>query len=101
MTRAERLSLAIAFAFAATVLGYAVVRVVSAAFFPEPSPAIVVWSERSAFVWRSALALYIGGMGAFGGYALAARSPSAGAQWLSRAVFAAVIAIVLQGTLLP
>jgi hypothetical protein len=101
MTRAERLLIAIGFAFAATVIGYAAVRAVQAAFFPEPSPAIVIWSERSGFVWRAALALYIGGMGAFAGYAVAARSPAAGARWLARIFGAAAIAIALQGTLLP
>ena len=101
MTRAERLLVAIAFAFAAAVLGYVFVRAVQAAFFPEPSPVVVVWSERSGFVWRSALAIYIGGMGAFGGYALAARAPEACARWLSRGVLAAAIAIALQGALLP
>ena len=101
MTRAERLLVALGFAFAAAVLGYAAVRAVEATFFPEPSPAVVIWSERSGFVWRSALALYIGGMGAFRGYALAARSPQAGARWLSRSVVVASIAIALQGTLLP
>jgi hypothetical protein len=101
MSRAERLLVALGYAFAAAVLGYAAVRVVQAAFFPEPSPAVVVWSERSSFVWRAALALYIGGMGAFGGYAAASRWPAASAQWLPRSVAAASFAIALQGTLVP
>jgi hypothetical protein len=101
MSRAERLLLALAAACAAAVIAYAAVRSVEAALFPEPNPAIVIWSERSGFLWRSAIALYIGGMGAFGAYALAARSPSAAARWLVRAVLLAAIAIVAQGALLP
>lgn len=101
MERAERLLIALGFAFAAAALGYAAVRAVEAALFPEPSPAVIVWSERSGFLWRAALALYIGGMGAFGGYALAARSLETSARWLPRSIALAAAAIALQGALLP
>ncbi|NUQ72902.1 MAG: hypothetical protein HUU21_05035 [Polyangiaceae bacterium] len=101
MTRAERLLVAAGFAFVAAVIGYAAVRALEIAFFPEPSPAVIVWSERSSFVWRAALALYIGGMGAFAGYAAVSAWPLAGARWLSRGILAAALAIGLQGALLP
>jgi hypothetical protein len=101
MSRAERLLIALASACAAAAIGYAAVRVAETAFFPEPNPAVVIWSERSGFVWRSAIALYIGGASAFGGYALAARSPEVAARWIARAVLIAAIALLAQGALLP
>ena len=101
MSRAERSLIALAAFAATTALGYAAVRVIELALFPEPNPAVVIWSERSGFLWRSAIALYIGGMGAFGGYALAARSPASAARWLARAVLIAAAAILAQGALLP
>jgi hypothetical protein len=99
--KAERLLIAIGAAFAAAALGYALVRVVEVALFPAPNPAIVIWSDRSGFVWRAAIAIYIGGMGAFIGYALAARSIAKGAIWLSRSVLAAAVVLALQAGLLP
>jgi hypothetical protein len=101
MSRAERLLVALAAFCIAATLGYAAVRALELALFPEPNPAVIIWSERSGFLWRSAIALYIGGMGAFGGYALAARSPALAARWLARAVLLAAAAILAQGALLP
>lgn len=101
MTRAERLSISLAAFFITAVIGYASVRGVEILFFPEANPAVVVWSERSGFLWRSAIALYIGGLGAFGGYALASAAPELAARWLPRAVLLAAAAILAQGALLP
>lgn len=101
MLKAERLLIAIGLAFVTAAIGYAAVRAISLALFPEPNPAVIIWSERSAFVWRAAIAAYIGGMGAFGGYALAARSPEAASLWLTRGAVAAAAVIALQAALLP
>lgn len=101
MSHGEKALIAVAAAGASSVIGYALVRAVEVAFFPEVNPAVLVWAEQSGFLWRSAIALYIGGMGAFGGYALAARSPERAARWLARGVLVAAAAILLQGALLP
>jgi hypothetical protein len=101
MSTAERLLAALGGASIAAVLGYAAVRAVEVAFFPEPNPAIVIWSERSGFVWRVVLSLYIAGMGAFGGYALAARSPESTGRWMARGALLAAVALAAQSVALP
>jgi len=101
MRKGERLLIALASACAVAVAAYAALRICERALFPEPNPAIVIWSDRSNFVWRSLLALYMGGAGAFAGYALSARSPRAGARGLSLLIVIAATAITLQGTLVP
>ncbi len=83
------------------VIAYASVRVLERLLFPEPNPAMLIWADRSPFVWRAAIALYLGGAGAFGGYALAARSPRHAARGLLAATVVAVAATVAQGALRP
>jgi len=96
---AERLLLAGASGLAAAVLAYAALRVVERAFFPEPNPALLIWSERSTFLWRAQESLYAGGLAAFGGYALAGRRPRA--RWLTALIATAVSALVLVALLAP
>jgi hypothetical protein len=91
----------IAMGAACAVTAYALLRGVERALFLEPHPALLVWADRSPFVWRAAIALYMGGAAVFGGAALAERSPRAAAQSLLGAVAAAVLAIVVQGALWP
>ncbi|MDI1431759.1 hypothetical protein [Polyangium sorediatum] len=97
----RRLFVALAFGFAGAALAYVVLRLIESRWFPEPDPAIVVWSDRSRFVWRALLAAYAGGAAVFGGHALASRSIEAAAVWLGRITFAAAIALALQGALVP
>ena len=93
--------MALAFGCAAAVLAYAAQRAFERAVFPEPNPAILIWSERSSFVWRSVIAVYAGGLGAFGGYALAARAPRLAVRALSATIAIATAALTLQGALAP
>jgi hypothetical protein len=93
--------LGIAVGAAVTVVAYASIRVLECLLFAEPNPATLIWADQSPFVWRSVIALYLGGAGVFGGYALAAQSPRAAARGLLAAVTAAVAAIVVQGALWP
>jgi hypothetical protein len=86
---------------ACAVIAYALVRAVERALFLEPNPAMLIWASRSPFVWRAAIALYVGGAVVFGGAALEERSPRAAAQCLVGAVAGAVLAIVVQGALWP
>jgi hypothetical protein len=101
LRRGERLLLGIALGAAATVIAYALVRGVERAFFPEPNPAVLIWSDRSPLVWRMASALHVGGAAVFGGFALAGRNPRAAARWAAAAIAIAVAAIVLQGAVAP
>jgi hypothetical protein len=101
MRRADRILVAIAFGCAAAILVYAAARVLERAAFSEPNPALLIWSERSSFVWRSAIALYAGVMGAFGGHALVTRSPSVSGRALRLVIAAAITAIAAQGALAP
>lgn len=86
---------------ATSVIAYASVRVLERALFPEPNPAMLIWADRSPFVWRAAIALYLGGAAGFGGYALAVRSPATAARGLFASLVVAVAAIVAQGALRP
>jgi hypothetical protein len=97
----ERLLLAIAFGAAIAVIAYALVRGVERAFFPEPNPALLIWSDRSPLVWRVVSSLYLGGAGIFGGYALGARGATSAARWLKVSIAIATAAIVLQAVLAP
>lgn len=101
MKRGEALLGGIALGAATAVVAYAAMRGLERALFPEPNPAMLIWADRSPFVWRAAISLYLGGAAAFGGAALSARSPATAARTVLGAVAAAVAAIVVQGALLP
>ncbi len=101
MKRADALLVGIAAGAATSVITYAAVRGVERALFQEPNPAMLIWADRSPFVWRAAIALYLGGAGAFGGHALAAHWPRLAARGLLATIAAAVAAIVIQGALWP
>lgn len=96
---AERLLLASASGAAAAILTYAALRVIERAFYTEPNPALLIWSDRSAFLWRAQESLYAGGLGAFGGYALAGQRPRA--RWLTVLIAMAVSALVLAALIAP
>ncbi|MDC3954711.1 hypothetical protein [Polyangium jinanense] len=100
-TAPRRLLVALAFGFAGAALAYVALRLIESVWFPEPDPAIVIWSDRSRFVWRALLAAYAGGAAIFGGHALATRSIEAAAVWLGRVSVAAALALALQGALVP
>ncbi len=101
MKRAVTRLLAVAVGAAVTVVAFAAVRVAERLLFAEPNPAMLIWADQSPFVWRSVIALYLGGAGVFGGHALASRSPSAAARALFVAVTVSVAAILVQGALWP
>lgn len=96
---AERVLLAIATGGAIAVFTYAVLRGVERGFYREPNPALLIWSDRSAFLWRAQVALYAGGLGAFGGYALASFKPRA--TWLSALIITATCALLIQALVAP
>lgn len=87
----------VALGAAAAIIAYAAVRGVERAFFPEPNPALLIWSDRSPLLWRAAIALYLGGAGVFAGHGLGARS----ARAIGIAIPLAVLAAVAQAALAP
>lgn len=101
MTRGDRLLLAVASGALIALFAYAAVRGVERAFFPEPNPAILIWSDRSPLAWRLLSAVYLGGAAGFGGYALAARGHAFAARWITAAIAIAAAAIVLLAVLAP
>ena len=101
MTGTARLLVALAAACAAAAVGYAVVRCAEVALFAQVNPRAALGAAQSPFVWRCAIALYLGGAGGFGGHALAGRSPTAAARWVGRAAIVAAVAIAAQAALVP
>jgi len=96
-----RLLVAVAAGWIAAALGYAAVRCAELSLFPEANPVGIIGAAQSPYTWRCVTALYLGGMGGIGGYALARRSPAAAARWAARGVVAAAVAIVAQAALAP
>jgi hypothetical protein len=99
--RSDALLAGVALGASAAVLTYAAVRVLEHALFQEPNPAMIIWSDHNAFAWRAAIALYLGGATAFGGFAWARRSGASAARGLVASVAVATVALVLQGALVP
>ena len=95
----ERILIAVVSGGAAAILAYAILRGAERVFFAEPNPALLIWSDRSAFLWRVQEAVYAGGLGAFGGYAIAAHRVRV--RWLGAAIVTAVSALVLQTLIAP
>lgn len=98
--RVVRVACAAAFAFATSVLGYAWVRAVEAALFPQADPRAVVSVTQSGFFVRCAAALFAGGAGAFGGWLLA-RSPVRAARVLGIGVAIGALALAAQTAVVP
>lgn len=100
-TPAVRLLVALAAACVAATAGYAAVRCAEVALFAQVNPRAVLGATQSPFLWRCAIALYLGGAGGFGGHALVGRAPAAAARWVARAAIVAAMAIAAQAALVP
>lgn len=99
--RRTRLCLAASAACVVAVALYALLRVLQFYVFPEPNPALVIWSAHAGYFWRSWTVAYAGGMAGFWAYAAGARSADRVARVLVHALTVAAVLIVLQGTLIP
>ena len=97
---AFRASFTASFGLAASGVGYAWVRVVETLMFPRADPRAIVAVTQGGYVTRCAVALVVGGMGAFAGWALTSR-PERAARALVGAVALAITAIALQTGLAP
>lgn len=90
----------VALCTAATGL-YATLRVAQALIFPEPDPALVIWSEHAGFFWRTWTVLYGGGMVGFLAWMASARHAARVAAVLARALPAAAALLAAQAMLVP
>jgi len=96
-----KMTIALVIGLAVMVFAYSAIRVADVFLFPEPNPAVIVWTDRSRFVWRTLIAAYLGGASVFGGYSLANRSPNCSRVWLERAIFMASMGLLGQAIFAP
>jgi hypothetical protein len=96
-----RLGLALIAACTTATALYAVLRVAQALIFPEPDPALVIWSEHAGFFWRAWTVAYLGGMAAFLAWLASARHAQDLATVLARALPVAAALLTLQALLVP
>lgn len=80
---------------------YAIMRVVQSLLFPEPNPALVIWSEHAGFFWRALTVAYVGGMAAFLAWIASGRSAARVAEVLARALPVAAALLAAQAILVP
>ena len=96
-----RAGLAIVAACTTALVVYAILRVGQKILFPEPDPALVLWSEHAGYFWRAWTAVYVGGMGGFVAYVASARHAARTARLLASAIVAGALLIAAQGVLVP
>lgn len=96
-----RLALAAVATCTAAVALYAALRIAQKLLFPEPDPALVLWSEHAGYYWRAWTALYAGGMAGFVAYVASGRDAARTARVLASSVVASAILVAAQGVLVP
>ncbi len=80
---------------------YAVLRIVQYYLFPDPNPALVIWSAHAGFFWRAWTVVYAGGMAGLAAFAAAGRDPARVARALLPALTLASLLIAFQGLFVP
>ncbi|MBS2016760.1 MAG: hypothetical protein JST00_28000 [Deltaproteobacteria bacterium] len=80
---------------------YGLVRIAQKIVFPEPDPALVIWSEHAGFFWRAWTVTYLGGMVGLATWMVSDRHPARVARALARALPLATALLALQGLLVP
>lgn len=96
-----RVALSLVAACSTAAALYAIMRVFQALVFPEPDPALIIWSEHAGFFWRSWTVGYVGGMVAFVTWLVSARHALRVARVLTAAVPASAALLAAQGVLVP
>jgi hypothetical protein len=92
---------ALAWGLVAAVGLYGAVRAIQYVIFPEPNPALIVWSAHAGYFWRIWIVSYAGGMAAFVAYVLGRGRERAAARALVPALTVATVVLTVQGMLLP
>lgn len=80
---------------------YAAVRVVQALLFPEPNPALVMWSTRIAMFWRIGVVVYASLLLVPMALRWARRDLAAACRAAAWAVPAAAVALAVQAAVFP
>lgn len=101
MTRARPFLVALAWGLVVAVGLYGAVRGIQFLIFPEPNPALIVWSAHAGYFWRIWIVSYAGGMAAFVAYVVGRGREQAAARGLVPALTIATAVLTLQGVLLP
>jgi hypothetical protein len=70
-------------------------------FFPEPDPALVIWSEHAGYFWRAWIAAYVSGTAGFVTYGISARHATQVAHVLATGVLIATVLLVTQAMFVP
>jgi hypothetical protein len=96
-----RLVLAAIAALVASTGLYAALRVLQFFVFPDPNPALVVWSAHAGYFWRVATVAYLGGMAGIVAFWLTAHDAARVARVLARAVPFVAAVLAAQGALFP
>jgi len=97
----ERLALGLMTTGVVAVALYAILRLVQFYLFPDPNPAMVIWSAHAGYFWRVWTVAYAGGMVGLAAFAAAGRDRVRVARALLPALTVASVLIALQGALLP
>ena len=94
-------ALALAWGLLVSVGLYAVVRAIQFFIFPDPNPALVVWSAHAGYFWRVWTVVFAGGLAAFSAYVAALRGAERVARGLVPGLFVTTILVGVQVALLP
>ena len=96
-----RAALAVVAACTSAIALYALLRIAQKLLFPEPDPALVLWSEHAGFFWRAWTAAYVGGTGGFVAWIASGRDVSKTARVLASSIVVSALLVVAQGVLVP
>lgn len=80
---------------------YAILRVIQWRIYPEPDPALIVWSTRIAMFWRAGIGLYVAAMIAIPTYLFARRDVARMARIVMWLVPAFALIALVQGLFVP
>ena len=80
---------------------YAILRIAQKLFFPEPDPALVLWSEHAGYYWRVWTALYAGGTTGFVAWVTSGRHAARTARVLATALVVSTLLLIAQSALVP
>jgi hypothetical protein len=98
---AGRLLIAAVFGLSIAAIAYAAVRVLDVVLYPEPNPVVVIWTDRSRFIWRMLIAAYLGGASVFGGYSLSSRTTENMFSWMEKLIVLAGACLLMQAVFAP
>jgi hypothetical protein len=80
---------------------YALLRILQFFVFPEPNPALVIWSAHAGYFWRVWTVAYLGGMAGFLAFAASVRDAARVVRALLSGLTVAAALIAVQGVFVP